>query len=197
MEERGAQALPKRRLSLRRLEVLFAKAALLPGVERLVRHLHRPASGMSGEQPDWRSSQHYSKSGQIPCRNGVPMAVATSSHRRHFDLKTTLHRDLFDLMHHVVTGDQAGGRCQAQARVKQLSQLQVSKSKPDPEIFCHASSIFDGAPVADNILVFEAWKSCINKLQASMFLFGGCSQRRRSWPCCRNAGAPLTQVRCR
>ena len=42
MEERGAQALPKRRLSLRRLEVLFAKAALLPGVERLVRHLHRP-----------------------------------------------------------------------------------------------------------------------------------------------------------
>ena len=36
------------------------------------------------------------------------MAVATSSHRRHYDLKTSLHRELFGLMHHVVTGDQAG-----------------------------------------------------------------------------------------
>ena len=27
-------------------------------------------------------------------KHGVQMAVATSSHRRHFDLKTTLHRDL-------------------------------------------------------------------------------------------------------
>ncbi|OLP92774.1 (DL)-glycerol-3-phosphatase 1 [Symbiodinium microadriaticum] len=94
----------------RRLEVLFAKAALMPGVERLVRHLHR---------------------------SGVPMAVATSSHRRHYDLKTSLHRELFGLMHHVVTGDQ------------------VSKSKPDPQIFNHAASLFDGMPAADTILVFE------------------------------------------
>ncbi|CAE7421552.1 Dnajc2 [Symbiodinium necroappetens] len=94
----------------RRLEVLFAKAALMPGVERLVRHLHR---------------------------SGVPMAVATSSHRRHYDLKTSLHRELFGLMHHVVTGDQ------------------VSKSKPDPQIFNHAASLFDGMPATDTILVFE------------------------------------------
>mmetsp|Transcript_1214 Transcript_1214/g.2765 ORF Transcript_1214/g.2765 Transcript_1214/m.2765 type:complete len:434 (+) Transcript_1214:14-1315(+) len=94
----------------KRLEVLFAKAALMPGVARLVRHLHR---------------------------SGVPMAVATSSHRRHYDLKTSLHRELFGLMHHVVTGDQ------------------VSKSKPDPQIFSHAASLFDGMPAADTILVFE------------------------------------------
>ena len=64
-----------------RLDKLFAEAALLPGVERLIRHLHH---------------------------HGVPMAVATSSHRRHFDLKTTLHKELFKLMNHIVTGDQAG-----------------------------------------------------------------------------------------
>merc|ERR1712151_1202912 len=93
------------------LDELFAKAALLPGVERLVRHLHA---------------------------HGVPMAVATSSHRRHFDLKTTLHKELFGLMHHIVTGDQ------------------VAKSKPDPEIFNVASGLFDGgAPEPSRVLVFE------------------------------------------
>ena len=94
-----------------RLDVLFAKAALLPGVERLVRHLHR---------------------------HGIPMAVATSSHRRHFELKTSLHKDLFALMHHIVTGDQ------------------VTKSKPDPEIFTEAAGQFaKNPPLAEQILVFE------------------------------------------
>lgn len=92
------------------LDELFAKAALLPGVERLVRHLHK---------------------------HGIPMAVATSSHRRHFDLKTSLHRELFGLMHHIVTGDQ------------------VAKSKPDPEIFRVAAGLFDTAADAANVLVFE------------------------------------------
>jgi len=95
----------------RLLDALFAKAALLPGVERLIRHLHA---------------------------HGIPMAVATSSHRRHFELKTSLHRELFGLMHHIVTGDQ------------------VSKSKPNPEIFNVAASLFDGAtPKPETVLVFE------------------------------------------
>ncbi|CAK9094766.1 unnamed protein product [Durusdinium trenchii] len=94
----------------RRLDVLFAKAALLPGVERLVRHLHK---------------------------HGIPMAVATSSHRRHFDLKTSLHKELFALMNHIVTGDQ------------------VSKSKPNPEIFTHAASLFTPAAPEQQVLVFE------------------------------------------
>merc|ERR1712139_137014 len=93
------------------LDELFARSALLPGVERLVRHLHH---------------------------HGIPMAVATSSHRRHFDLKTTLHRELFGLMHHIVTGDQ------------------VKKSEPDPEIFNVAAGLFDGqAPESIRVLVFE------------------------------------------
>jgi len=93
------------------LDELFARAELLPGVKRLIRHLHA-------------------------CK--VPMAVATSSHRRHFELKTTLHRELFGLMHHIVTGDE------------------VIKSKPDPEIFNVAAKLFDGTPPeASRVLVFE------------------------------------------
>ena len=35
------------------------------------------------------------------------MAVATGSHRRHYDLKTTRHKALFErVFRHVVTGDQ-------------------------------------------------------------------------------------------
>jgi len=92
------------------LHDLFARATLMPGVDRLVRHL---------------------------AKHSVPMAVATSSHRRHFELKTSLHGELFGLMHHIVTGDQ------------------VSKSKPDPEIFSLAAGLFDETPDAGTVLVFE------------------------------------------
>merc|ERR1712224_784887 len=93
------------------LDILFAKSELLPGVERLIRHFHK---------------------------NGVPMAVATSSHRRHFDLKTSTHKELFGLMHHIVTGDQ------------------VTKSKPDPECFLMAAGLFEGEkPEPGKVLVFE------------------------------------------
>mmetsp|Transcript_43399 Transcript_43399/g.92953 ORF Transcript_43399/g.92953 Transcript_43399/m.92953 type:complete len:424 (-) Transcript_43399:116-1387(-) len=94
------------------LDKLFAESALMPGVERLIRHLHK----------------HH-----------VPMAVATSSHRRHFDLKTTLHKELFGLMHHIVTGDM------------------VKESKPHPEIFLHAASLFPNAEAieSEQVLVFE------------------------------------------
>ncbi len=35
---------------------------------------------------------------------GVPFCLATSSHLRHYGLKTTLHQDLFQLFDHRVTG---------------------------------------------------------------------------------------------
>ncbi|GAX78997.1 hypothetical protein CEUSTIGMA_g6437.t1 [Chlamydomonas eustigma] len=72
------------------LDRLFASAPLLPGVDRLIRHLHA-------------------------C--GIPIAVATSSHRRHFELKTQQHQELFSLFDCIVTGDQ------------------VKVSKPAPDIF--------------------------------------------------------------
>eukprot|EP00850_Spirogloea_muscicola_P015338 SM000116S24259 [mRNA] locus=s116:310942:312383:- [translate_table: standard] len=92
---------------------LFPSAALMPGVDSMVRHLHR---------------------------HGVPMAVATSSHRRHYELKTERHRALFALMHHIVTGDDP----------------EVKAGKPAPDIFLAAASRFEApAPTPDQVLVFE------------------------------------------
>lgn len=60
-------------------EKLFPSVELLPGAERLVKHLHK---------------------------NGVPIATATGSHTQSFELKTSGHKDLFSLFHHcVLSGD--------------------------------------------------------------------------------------------
>jgi pseudouridine-5'-monophosphatase len=93
------------------LDALFPRSELMPGAERLVRHL---------------------------AAHGVPMAVATSSHRRHFDVKTSKHGELFALMDHVVTGDQ------------------VANGKPHPEIFTTAAARFAAPPTEPgSVLVFE------------------------------------------
>ncbi|CAN7983818.1 unnamed protein product [Ixodes hexagonus] len=83
---------------------LFPSAQLMPGAERLVRHLHR---------------------------HGVPMAVATSSKRESFLLKTSGHRELFGLLGHVVCGS---------------SDPDVLRGKPFPDIFLLAASRFQPAP---------------------------------------------------
>ncbi|KAL6659144.1 hypothetical protein ACP70R_003184 [Stipagrostis hirtigluma subsp. patula] len=60
------------------LKELLPTCTAMPGVVRLIHHLHA---------------------------NGIPVAVATGTHKRHFALKTQNHREMFSLMHHVVTGD--------------------------------------------------------------------------------------------
>ncbi|KAM3335999.1 hypothetical protein ACQJBY_030144 [Aegilops geniculata] len=60
------------------LQELFPSCAVLPGVVRLIHHLHA---------------------------NKIPICVATGSHKRHFALKTQNHQEMFALMHHVVMGD--------------------------------------------------------------------------------------------
>ncbi|XP_050530790.1 pseudouridine-5'-phosphatase-like isoform X2 [Daktulosphaira vitifoliae] len=89
------------------------KVKLMHGVEDLVTHLHS---------------------------KGIPMAVATSSGRHSFDLKTSCHKHIFDLFHHVVTGP---------------TDPEVKKGKPAPDIFNVCASRFDEKPENVNCLVIE------------------------------------------
>ncbi len=95
------------------LQEMFPNSDLMPGALRLLLHLHA---------------------------HNVPMAIATSSHRRNYDLKTTKHKKLFDrVFQHIVTGDE------------------VTKSKPNPDIYQHAASLFKNQDNLDpgKVLVFE------------------------------------------
>uniref|UniRef100_A0A023GGR8 pseudouridine 5'-phosphatase n=1 Tax=Amblyomma triste TaxID=251400 RepID=A0A023GGR8_AMBTT len=92
---------------------LFPTAKLMPGAERLVNHLHQ-------------------------C--GVPIAVATSSKRDSFALKTSRHGDLFAKFHHIVCGGDTP---------------EVARGKPHPDIFLVAASRFEDRPSPEKVLVFE------------------------------------------
>ena len=105
------------------LDALFPASELMPGADRLVRHLHA---------------------------SGVPMAVATSSHRRHFDAKTQRHGALFARFAHVTTGDQ------------------VERGKPHPDIFQRAAALFERPPADPaSVLVFEDAPSGVEAARAA------------------------------
>ncbi|EDW75565.2 uncharacterized protein Dwil_GK23925, isoform C [Drosophila willistoni] len=86
---------------------------LLEGAERLLRHLHA---------------------------HKVPFCLATSSSADMFELKTTLHRELFDLFNHRVCGS---------------SDAEVKNGKPAPDIFLVAAQRFKDIPKPESCLVFE------------------------------------------
>ena len=92
------------------LEQLFPDCQPLPEAEKLIRHLY----------------QH-----------NVPIAVATSSSRGQFILKTMHHQPWFKLFNVVITGDDSA----------------VKKGKPAPDIFLAAASKLNIKP--HKALVFE------------------------------------------
>ena len=92
------------------LDELFPKAEPLPGAVRLTHHL---------------------------AANGIPQAIATSSDRRNFELKTRHHADWIRIFHCVISGDDP----------------EVVRGKPAPDIFAAVAQRL-GAPPA-SCLVFE------------------------------------------
>lgn len=92
---------------------MMPKTDLLPGVERLLHHLHEKK---------------------------VPIALATSSSKEMYDLKTIEHTKLFELFNHRVYGS---------------SDDEVVHGKPSPDIFIVAARRFPDKPSTADCLVFE------------------------------------------
>lgn len=80
------------------------------------------------------------------------MAVATSSKRREYDLKTTQHQELFKLMSHVVCSDDP----------------LVDKGKPAPDIYLAAAKRFPSPPKSpSNVMVLEDAASGVQAAKAA------------------------------
>ncbi|KAH7544658.1 hypothetical protein FEM48_Zijuj01G0009200 [Ziziphus jujuba var. spinosa] len=95
------------------LQNLFPTSELMPGASRLIKYLHA---------------------------KGIPFCLATGTHKRHFELKTQRHGEVFSLMHHIVLGDDP----------------EVKQGKPSPDIFLAAAKRFEGGSVDPHkVLVFE------------------------------------------
>ncbi|KAK0180320.1 hypothetical protein PV327_005976 [Microctonus hyperodae] len=92
---------------------LFVQVRVMPGAERLLRHLHK---------------------------HNIPIALATSSSKSSYELKTKLVKPMFELFHHQVLGG---------------SDPDVKEGKPAPDIFLVAASRFDDKPDPSKCLVFE------------------------------------------
>lgn len=68
--------------------------------------------------------------------SGVKIAVATSSSRRNYELKTQNHTELFQLFNHVVTG---------------TCDPEVKQGKPHPDIFLVCASRFEEKPEPEKV----------------------------------------------
>ncbi len=103
---------PEEYLRLRKqtLEALFPRAEPMPGAVRLTRHLHR---------------------------HGIAQAVASSSDRHHFELKTSRHKEWLSIFECLVVG----------------ADPEVKRGKPAPDVFLVAAGRLGAEP--SKCLVFE------------------------------------------
>ncbi|XP_054930969.1 uncharacterized protein [Dermacentor andersoni] len=92
-------------------------AELMPGADRIVRHLHA---------------------------NGIPMAVTTTSKRPSFDLKMTRHQDLLTLFHHVVC---SGGEPDVNRGKPQPDIFLVTASRFDKKALPEKVLVFENSPM--------------------------------------------------
>jgi pseudouridine-5'-monophosphatase len=104
------------------LAELFPSAKAMPGARRLTEHLFR---------------------------HGIPQAVATSSHRRDFELKIARHREWFECFQCVVLGDDP----------------EVQRGKPAPDIFVTAAARLRARP--ERCLVLEDAPSGVDAARAA------------------------------
>ena len=104
------------------LDALFPQAEPKAGALRLTQHLH-----------------HHK----------IPQAVATSSNRHHFDLKTSRHKEWFRIFEYIVIGDDP----------------EVKEGKPSPDIFLLAADKLGAQP--RRCLVFEDAPSGVKAARAA------------------------------
>ena len=95
------------------LQKLFPSCKLLPGAEELIQHFHKL---------------------------GIPLALATSSAKRHLEAKVSGYQDLFSLFKVMVNGEDP----------------EIKQGKPAPDIFQIAAKRLPIPPTSpDKVIVFE------------------------------------------
>ncbi|CAB3233429.1 unnamed protein product [Arctia plantaginis] len=82
-------------------------------------------------------------------KKGVPIALATSSSSDSVDKKMKNHQDILKLFNHLTMGS---------------TDPEVTKGKPDPEIFLVCASRFPDKPIPEDCLVFE---DAVNGIKAA------------------------------